>query len=161
MLRDSLVDISKLVFPWIDFYILIFVLPTHFRKWSLHMRYFQRAIGKLSHSFKVWPHEQLNCWRVPKTFCIIGEVWRCTCNLELQNCYWIEDSSRITNFYLFCKCIQGWSSSKRSLQKTKFFTKLLTSEVFLQKELFQAVFETSHLPSCCTWLLISTGVWSG
>lgn len=34
--------------------------------------------------------------------------------------------------------------------KRQFFTKLLTSEVFLQKELFWVVFEISHLPrDCC------------
>lgn len=49
MLRDSLVDILKLLFPWIDVDIFIFVLPTHFRGWLVHMVQVQRAIGKRAH----------------------------------------------------------------------------------------------------------------
>lgn len=55
MMRDSLVDILKLPFPWIDFDIFIFVLPTHFREWSVHMVQVQRAIGKCARPVRSVP----------------------------------------------------------------------------------------------------------
>lgn len=54
-----LLTFENLFFPWIDFYILVFVLPMRFQKWCFHMRSLLGAFAMPVHSFRVQPHEWL------------------------------------------------------------------------------------------------------